>query len=356
MATIAGNSYPSEFNFIDNPIMVGVTNFGFDTNATFRQAVVQVDITPTFSGASPTTYKFYADASADSTVWLDISTALRAAMGAWQPDVKSIIPSGDSTYTYPYAIFGITVYEKYLLDGVVYEDQCAQQTGAYAYYGGWTEYERMLADKHPADTYLSDGTKRYITRKPTESGNGEIIETGFYRTYSYFMDGRMYTRSYPTTAANEGNQGYDDAGYFWQLPVSGERSQFAFVNSLGVMETIMAQSRESLSYDIESETKALVSTPQFKPSPNVTTHKTGGQAKWQMSSGKVNREWADWWTTEFLMAKKYWMLHEGVWLPVVVTPADDSVSVYNRAESELPHVDFDVQLAVKGSIKNLIKN
>ena len=62
MAVIAANSYPLEFNFIDNPIMVGVTNFAFPTDATFRQAVVQVDVTPTFSGSSPTTYKFYADA------------------------------------------------------------------------------------------------------------------------------------------------------------------------------------------------------------------------------------------------------------------------------------------------------
>lgn len=356
MATIAGGSYPLEFNFIDNPIMVGVTNFAFPTDATFRQVVVQVDVTPTFSGSSPTTYKFYADASADDTVWLDISTALRGAMGAWVPETKDIIPAGDSTFTYPYANFNITIFEKYLLEGTVYEEQTTERTGAYAYYGGMTEYERLVSGKHPADIYLSDGSKRYISRKPIASGKGEIIETGFYRTYSYSMNGKMYTHSYPTTADNEGNQGYDGAGYFWQLPVSGERRQFAFVNSLGVIETIMAQSRESLSYDIESNTKSLVNTPQYKPNPNITTHKTGGRNKWQMSSGKVNREWADWWVTEFLMAKKYWMLHNGMWLPVVVTPADDSMEIYNRSDNNLPHVDFDVQLAVKGSITNLIKN
>ena len=356
MATIAGGSYPLEFNFIENPIMVGVTNFTFPTDATFRQAVVQVDVTPTFSGASSAIYKFYADASSGDTVWLDISTALRGAMGEWQPEAKDIILSEDSLFTYPYATFNITVFEKYLLDGIVYEEKTTERTGAYAYYGGMTEYERLVSEKHPADIYLPDDTKRYISRKPTASGKGEIIETGFYRTYSYFRNGRMYTHSYPITAANEGKQGYDGAGYFWQLPVSGERRQFAFVNSLGVIETIMAQSRESLSYEIESSTKSLVTTPQYKPNPNVTTHKTGGYGKWQMSSGKVSREWADWWVTEFLMAKKYWMLHNGMWLPVAVTPTDDSMEIYNRSENSLPHVDFDVQLAVKGSFTNLIKN
>ena len=356
MATIAGGSYPLEFNFIDNPIMVGVTNFTFPTDATFRQVVVTVSVFPMHEGSTDSVYKFYADASADNTVWIDISTALRAAMGSWQPDINKIIGTGDTLFSYPYATFNIAVFEKYLLDGVVYEDLGAQQAMAYAYYGGWSEYERMITDKHPADVYLSNDKKKYISRKPIDLLNGEIIEVGFYRTYSYFLNGMMYTESYLTTSTNEGGRVFDNYGSFWQLPVSGERRQFAFVNSLGVIETIMAQSRESLSYDIESNTKSLVTTPQYKPNPNITTHKTGGRNKWQMSSGKVNREWADWWVTEFLMAKKYWMLHNGMWLPVVVTPADDSMEIYNRSENNLPHVDFDVQLAVKGSITNLIKN
>lgn len=358
MATIAGDSYPLEFNFIENPIIVGVTNFEFQPNSSFRQAVIEVEVTPTYSGASVSKYRFYTDATAGIPIRMDISTALRGAMCEWQPDI-SAYTSKDAIYSYPYATFTVRVYEKYLLDGTVYEDLGAERTGAYAYYGGLTEYERLIFEKHAADIFVDENNPSQVwTRKPNSKSNGEIIETGFYRSYYSFnyTNRRFQTRIYQTTSENEGKENQDAGGYFWQLPVSGERRQFAFVNSLGVIETIMAQSRESLSYDIESNTKSLVSTPQYKPNPNITTHKTGGRNKWQMSSGKVNREWADWWVTEFLMAKKYWMLHSGMWLPVVVTPADDSMEIYNRSENNLPHVDFDVQLAVKGSITNLIKN
>lgn len=349
MATIAGGSYPLEFNFIDNPIMVGVTNFAFPTNATFRQVVVQVDVTPTFSGSSPTTYKFYADASADDTVWLDISTALRGAMGAWQPDVNNIIREGLS-YKYPYATFGVTLYEKYLLDGTIHEEKGASQTGAYAYYGGMSEFERMIMPNHAADMTQ----EMRFTRKPLR---GEMIHNGMWRISSYYSIDSVISdvsiQEYPSTPPYELS---DKSGFFWIIPETKDACEFAFINSFGVMETIMAQCRESLSYDIDSTIKSLVTSPSYKPSPNITTHKTGGRGKLPMSSGKVNREWADWWVTEFLMAKKYWMLHNGMWLPVVVTPADDSMEIYNRSENNLPHVDFDVQLAVKGSITNLIKN
>ena len=358
MAVIAANSYPLEFNFIDNPIMVGVEPLSFDSNSTFRQVVIEVTVTPTFQNAKQSSYKFYADASTGETVWMDISTALRGAMNAWQHDINTVT-ADDTTFSYPYATFNINVYKKYLLNGSVYEELHESRNGAYAYYGGLTEMERLTFSKHAADIFVNESTPTfYFTRKPSSKGNGELIETGFYRSYYYYSyeKKQIFTRLYKPVAANEGKESSDGAGYFWQLPVSGERRQFAFVNSLGVIETIMAQSRESLSYDIESNTKSLVTTPQYKPNPNITTHKTGGRNKWQMSSGKVNREWADWWVTEFLMAKKFWMLHNGMWLPVVVTPADDSMEIYNRSENNLPHVDFDVQLAVKGSITNLIKN
>lgn len=339
MATIAGNSYPSEFNFIDNPIMVGVTNFVFPTDSTFRQAMVKVDVTPTFSGET-TSYNFYADASADTTVWIDISTALRAAMNAWQPDLDFLSLSNDNAFdcTYPYATFGVTVFEKYLLEGVVNEIEGASQSGAYAYYGGLTEYERMVFSSHAADFYSG----MFFTRKPA---SGELHAVGDISTSSI-------CNAVSKTVSTHGEVMPAASCQFEK----GEMTQFLFVNSLGVFEAVSAISRESLSYDMETERKNLSTTPQYKAKPVITTHKTGGHGKFEMSSGFVNREWADWWTTEFLRAKRHWMLHSsGTWLPVAVIPADDTTVIYDRSEQRLPHVDFDVEVAVSGSIMNQVR-
>ena len=84
MATIAANSYPLEFNFIDNPIVVGIENMSFPAESTFRQIVIEVVVTPTYNYES-TTYLFRISVSAESIIWVDISTALRSAMNGWHP-------------------------------------------------------------------------------------------------------------------------------------------------------------------------------------------------------------------------------------------------------------------------------
>lgn len=355
-AHFGSNSFPTEFNFIENPIIVHVSSSGFEfpEDSTFRQVVIKVDVRSTWDGKD-STYFFYADASAGTDLSVDISSALRGAMKGWEPDASKIPVSGSGSLTYPYAIFSATLSVKYMQDGTVFEIAGASRTGAYAYYGGLSEYELMTFSQHVSGMLKNDGNNYYLSRKPRELNNGEMMETGFVRTYSYYNNGYVRTSSYVLSSENEGYQGYDGGGHFWHLPSSGERSLFLFLNSLGVLETVSAFSRESLAYGIESETKNLASAPSYFAKPNRTTHKTGGRGKLAMSSGFVTRDWADWWTTEFLMAKKFWMLYDGRWIPVTVTPADDESTVYNKAEQRIPHVDFDVEIAVEGSIRNRVR-
>lgn len=355
-AQFGENSFPMNVNFIENPIIVNVasSHFEFPQDSTFRQIVIQVVVHSTWDEGQHT-YYFYADASAGTDLSVDISSALRGAMKGWEPDASSISLTESGSLSYPYARFGVTLYEKYMQDGIVYERTGASRDGAKAFYGGLSGYELLTFGQHVSDMMKNDGTNYYLSRKPHELGKGEMLETGFVRTYSIYRDGTIRTSSYVLSSENEGGQGYDGAGFYWHLPPSGQRTLFLFLNSLGVLETVSAFSRESLAYGIESETKNLASAPAYFAKPNRTTHKTGGRGKLAMSSGFVTRDWADWWTTEFLMAKKYWMLYDGRWLPVTVTPADDESTVYNKAEQRIPHVDFDVEIAVEGSIRNRVR-
>ena len=220
-------------------------------------------------------------------------------------------------------------------DGTVVDDSShrTSRTGAYAYYGGLTGYELFTYGSHVSGFY----TSLDFSRKPA---SGELHSTGDIRTDSAYSGSAVKT----TTAIVS-------SGDFER----GEMQQFLFVNSLGVLETVSAFSLESLSYGIESEKKNLASAPQYFAKPNRTTHKTGGRGVFKMSSGTVNREWADWWTTEFLMAKKYWMMYDGRWLPVTVTPAGDETTIYDKADQRLPHVDFEVETAIEGSVLNRVR-
>lgn len=335
-AHFGSNSFPTEFNFIENPIIVHVSSseFAFPADSTFRQVVIKVDVHSTWDGKD-STYYFYADASAGTDLSVDISSALRGAMKGWEPDASTLNISYDKAFdcNYPYATFSATLSEKYMQDGIVYEIAGATREGAYAYYGGLSGYEQLTFDSHAAN--FASGM--FFTRKPK---SGELHAVGDISTSSVINAGVVRTHGEVITTADF---------------EKGELQQFLFVNSLGVLETVSAFSRESLAYGIESETKNLASAPSYFAKPNRTTHKTGGRGKFAMSSGFVTRDWADWWATEFLMAKKYWMLYDGRWLPVTVTPADDESTVYNKAEQRIPHVDFDVEIAVEGSIRNRVR-
>lgn len=127
------------------------------------------------------------------------------------------------------------------------------------------------------------------------------------------------------------------------------RTTMLFVNSRGVLETISLFAKESKEYEISSEVMAVGRTPSYSPQPGMTTHKTLGNATWQMSSGFVNRDWAEWFVVEFLTSKKYWMLIDGRWLPVVVS-SKESITVYDRNDTSLRDVQFTVVSAIGGRV------
>lgn len=67
-----------------------------------------------------------------------------------------------------------------------------------------------------------------------------------------------------------------------------------------------------------------------------------------MSSGLQTREWAEWWTVEFLMARQWWMQYQGKFVPVVVAPAKKQTNIYDRAKQQMASVEFTVTLAMEG--------
>ena len=71
-AHFGSNSFPTEFNFIENPIIVHVSSsgFSFPADSTFRQVVIKVDVHSAWDG-NDSTYFFYADASAGTDLSVD---------------------------------------------------------------------------------------------------------------------------------------------------------------------------------------------------------------------------------------------------------------------------------------------
>lgn len=355
MATINTTSFPQSFNFVGNPIIVEAVNKTNVSNSSMHQTVIEV-ITPLPSSlgeAVTADYTFECETTPGGTVSVDISSALRAVLEPkeWNP---LIWEEGD-TISYPSAEFAVRVYDRYMYDGSIYDGAksfyptnagSGSGNGAHAFLGKLSDLDRYILSNHPDDFY----DKLTFSRKPL---TGERWGKGDLKLTSAYSSGVETTVLRITDAEAT-------------LP-TGHR-HFLFVNSMGVYETVSAVMRESLSYTMESTVHSLAQGPTYKGSPSLSTHKTSPRATLQMSSGYTTREWADWWTTEFLTAKHCWVKMDlnsleasgdgsslgwssrAAWIPCTVTPADEETLVYNRAEQRLPHVNFDVQLALSGSI------
>lgn len=353
MASIAANSYPLEFNFINNPIVLNIQDMQYPEGATFKQIKVNIVVTPSYKGASTKEHSFGLDASIGGVMSFDISSALRAEMNKWHPtpDLLQLDDIGEyEVFYYPYATFEVEVWEEYMLDGEVYSGSKTKVEKAYAYYGGLSAYERMTIRNVPADYIIN----KELTKKPRSGalwGNGDLNIQNVLVGYNTEVVGNCVT-------ITDG------------VLKPGTYHHFMFVNSLGVLETCSAVMREALSYTIESTEMNLVTVPSYFSESNITVSKSGNRPTFKMSSGYVNRVWADWWTTEFLMAKRYWIrygstkkqvlnddgeniwIETPLWLPCVIIPSDDEVTVYNKSEQSLPHIDFDVRIGVEGSVIN----
>ncbi len=48
------------------------------------------------------------------------------------------------------------------------------------------------------------------------------------------------------------------------------------------------------------------------------------------------------------MAKQWWMLYKGRYVPVIVEASKKSIDIYDKTKQQMPHVDFTVTLALEG--------
>lgn len=351
---ITSNSFPKDFNFISNPVIVEATNETNVSGSSMHQTVVEV-ISPLPSSIGESVvaaYTFECEATPGGTVSVDISSALRALIDPkeWTPIVWA---DGDSI-SYPSQEFAVRVYDRYLIDGIIErgadsyypsDANLGAGHGARAYLGGLSELERYALSNHPVDFYQ----KLEFTHKPLTAerwGKGDLRLTS------------EYSSGVKTTVHHIADS---------EATLPSGHHHFLFVNSMGVYETVSAVMRESLSYGMESSVHSLVKSPLYQGATSLSTYKNTPRASFQMSSGYTTREWADWWATEFLAAKFYWikmklgnkLLQSGntlgwtssaLWVPCTITPAEDETLIYDRSEQQLLHVDFEVNLSISGSI------
>lgn len=386
-------SFRECFNFADNPVMLVVSMPDGVAGGSMYQVVVELYLKEQEEAA----YTFKMETHIGGTVYIDLSSALRSHLNILDYDAAVVTETAE-TLTYTQARFYAKVYISYLRDGRVVNDTDAAvyhpQNGgagyyAYGYHGGISDFDRMMLSTHPGED-LND------TGNGVQSDNSNFWAKNMRLSYKpqsgerWGLGDMVLTSVFETgTESNTDSSGNSYTSY-WQKPVTkvsvvsqsdspglpDDHFHFLFVNSLGVFETVSAVSKESLSYEHEEvETLKRVSIPAYHAQQDIISAASSPRAIWQMSSGYTTRQWADWWTNEFLASKRLWVRMEvddiivqtdadgnksfirmktKKWVPCVVEPDNESVLIYNKADQQIPHVDFTVKVAAKGSLMNHI--
>lgn len=347
--------------FADSPVVITISGLEWPTDAggslvsPFNVVKVQV-----LDNDNNNVGEFRADTGGLSDISFDISSALRAMWSGYNFGSEVSAASGRSSFLRSYAPYSLRIWTEYqAADGTYTTTTPSGYGGGRCMLGGLTELERSrISNAANADASHWQGSNlRYgdASTKPLTVPE----RVGRHSITSWVDVGADGTTSSFFAASTEPAADGAEAHAPMVLRDSVPYVDFLFVNRRGAVETCSAQTLESLGISIKTENYGMTERPSFSPTRSLTARASGGRRSWQMSSGYLTREWARWWAQEFLMARQWWMrvdddgepssaATEGLYAPVVVTPAKGDTGIYDRTKQQMPHVDFTVTLALEG--------
>lgn len=356
--------------FADSPVVIKISGLYWGETVTSPFTVVRVQV----KFADSVVGEFRADTGGQTEISFDISSALRAIWSGFDFErevaaANRAKESSSSSGTYAaddddyhdgvrhYRSYTMAVFTEYLdsQDGEFTTTQCEDEDGNTDIPGGQccigrlTEWERSnIANAQDADIAYWEGTNlRNGDASTKPKTTPERVGRDSITSWVDLQPEGARSVFYPSATGN----GADDSRSA-HAPLVVRDSQpyvdFLFVNRRGAVETCSALMKESMGIEVSTTQYARVERPTFRPSRSLMAVASGGRRSWDMSSGMQTREWAEWWTVEFLMARQWWMQYQGKFVPVVVAPAKKQTNIYDRAKQQMTSVEFAVTLALEG--------
>ncbi len=359
IVTVSGMFGNGKTYFADAPVIINISGLQWPASSPFNIVRVYVNYGGKRVG------DFYQDTGRQSSIEFNIQSALRAIWSDYDytdevgkaqaaTTATSVAAKEQSRAMRSYTLEIFTEYLSSDDGGVFTSTQCTDDNGnklipgGKCLLGGMTEMERsLIANKEDADvshlehTNLRNGD---ASTKPTSSP--ELVGEDSITSWVDVQEGATRSLFYPSKA----NTAEDGQSAHAPIVLRDYRPyvDFLFVNRRGAVETCSGMMKEDMNITVETQQYARAGRPTFKPERSLMAIASGGRRSWGMSSGYQTREWAEWWTLEFLMAKQWWMLYKGRYVPVIVEASKKSIDIYDKTKQQMPHVDFTVTLALEG--------
>ena len=195
-----------------------------------------------------------------------------------------------------------------------------------------------------------------MTRKPTSSPQLVCVgETIIYvDPYSPAIDFTTESWNAPEakafTITKEGEQTIGDIKVYAMPQTEAERrTEFRFINSFGVLESVSVPRVYSKKLGITINNYAVTQKETLRVFSRAATRKSGNQEEWNFQTDPLDEEWLAWYLHEFLMSEHTWININGKFLPCIITSEDDEITFDDRTKETMHSVSFAAKLDFRGS-------
>ena len=277
-------------------------------------------------------------------VMVDISSALRSFRDSYQyspePGVMPVVK------------FNVSAYDEYMINGN------PGQTEPISYlpgsnvkqtlFGGFSDYDRLTAENNTMPVSR-------LTRKPTTTPQLACVgETVIYvAPYNPAID--IFSSKWDAPEANaftitkEGLQTVGDISIF-AMPQSEavRRTEFRFINSFGVLESISVPRVYSKKLNITSTSYIVTRRETLRSFSREAVRKQNNQESWDFQTDPLDEAWLAWYLHEFLMSEHTWINIKGKVLPCTII-AEEEITFQDETKQEMHSVSFTAKLDFCGS-------
>ena len=330
--------------FNGNPIVFMVMHVTPEGSPSFHRMIFEVKCG--MSGGNYETFKMSEPIVNEKvvTVMGDISSALRSFRDSYEytpePGVMPVVK------------FNVSAYDEYMIDGELHKtkpiyylpvDEVKQTI-----FGGFSDYDRLMATK---DTMAVSR----MTRKPTSSPQLVCVgETIIYvDPYSPAIDFTTESWNAPEakafTITKEGQQTIGDINVYAMPQTEAERrTEFRFINSFGVLESVSVPRVYSKKLGITTTSYTVTQRETLRSFSREAVRKQNNQEEWNFQTDPLDEAWLAWYLHEFLMSEHTWINIKGKFLPCIIT-ADEEITFDDKTKEAMHSVSFTAKLDFNGS-------
>ena len=278
---------------------------------------------------------------------------------AVQVDISSALRSFRDSYQYspepgvmPVVKFNVSAYDEYMIDGEPFKspttywlhDNNIKQT----IFGGFSDYDRLTATNESMPVHR-------MSRKPTTAPQlacvGEtIIYVDPYESAIDILSSEWHApEAKAFTIANEGLQTVGDISVF-ALPQSeaARRTEFRFINSFGVLESISVPRGFSKKLGVTATNYTVTRRETLRSFSREAVRKQNNQESWDFQTDPLDEAWLAWYLHDFLMSEHTWINIKGKFLPCIIT-SEDEITFDDKTNETMHAVSFTAKLDFCGS-------